>query len=235
MIVVNVSKSHLIMNLHSFLARVYHTAGLSEKASSEVMKLARETLTPEDEATISVVSKTRVDALRRARRIICAVEEREENKAKVSRVIALRGFKGKIEEELSGLLNQFINLIDSSFLAHPTSEPSRILFLKMKADYCRYLAEIQKMTVSQVQSAYVQAYDAARQSLGPAHPLRTGIALNYSVFHYEIVGNHDNAIQIAKNAYDEGNTAAKSLPIDEKEDAMEVLNLIASNIKNWTS
>lgn len=223
------------MNQHSFLARVYHTAGLTEKAVSEVMKLIHETLTPEDEATISVVTKTRVDALRRARRIICAVEEREENKAKVSRVLALRGFKGIIEEELAGLLNNFISAIDNSFIHNPTSEPSRILFLKMKADYCRYLAEIQRMSVPQVQAAYTQAYDAAKQSLGPAHPLRTGIALNYSVFHYEIVGNHDNAIQIARIAYDEGISAAKSLPVDEKDDAMEVLNLINSNIKNWAA
>ncbi|OHS93807.1 14-3-3 protein [Tritrichomonas foetus] len=224
------------MNLHSFLARVYHTAGLTTKAADEVSKLAvtRETLTPEDEATVSVVTKSRVDQLRRARRIICVVEEREENKGKVNRVIALRGFKSKIEEELAGLLTQFISSIDNAFLSHPTSEPSRILFLKMKADYCRYLAEIQRMQVQQVQAAYVAAYEAARTSLGPAHPLRTGIALNYSVFHYEIVGNKDAAIQIAKMAYEEGSNAAKSLPIDEKDDALEVIHLIQTNLKNWT-
>ena len=224
------------MNIHSFLARVYHTAGNETKAAEEVAKLStvRENLTPEDEATVSVVTKGRIDQLRRARRILCVVEEREENKAKVNRVLALRGFKSKIEEELAGLLNQFISSIDNAFLQHPTSEPARILFLKMKADYCRYLAEIQRMPVNQVQAAYVAAYDAARNSLGPAHPLRTGIALNYSVFHYEIVGNKDAAIQIAKMAYEEGNSAAKSLPPEEKDDAMEVINLIATNLKNWT-
>jgi hypothetical protein len=103
----------------------------------------------------------------------------------------------------------------------------------MKADYCRYLAEIQRMQVQQVQAAYVTAYDAARTALGPSHPLRTGIALNYSVFHYEIVGNKDAAIQIAKMAHDEGVNAAKALPADEKDDAMEVINLIATNLRNW--
>ena len=223
------------MNKHSFLARVYHTASLNTKAVEEVSKLSvsRENLTPEDEATVSVVTKAKIDSLRRARRIITVVEEKEENKGKVNRVIALRSFKSKIEEELSSLLNQFINSIDNSFLLRPTSEPSRILFLKMKADYCRYLAEINKMNVQQVQNAYVQAFDAARQSLGPAHPLRTGIALNYSVFYYEILNNHDAAIQIAKLAYEEGASAAKSLPVDEKDDAMDVINLIASNLKSW--
>lgn len=223
------------MNRHSFLARVYHTAGLTAKASDEVAQLAvsQKALTPEDEATVSVVTKARVDQLRRARRITSVVEEREENKGKVNRVIALRGFKSKVEEELAGLLTTYIRNIDSAFLKHPTSEPSKILFLKMKADFCRYLAEIQRMPAEKVQEAYVQAYDAARASLGAAHPLRTGIALNYSVFYYEIVGNKDTAVQIAKAAHDEGVNAARTLPPEEKDDAMEILNLIATNLKNW--
>lgn len=224
------------MNTHSFLARVYHTAGLETKAAKEVEKLAQLRdikLTPEDEATVSVVTKGRIDQLRRARRIIEVVEEREENKGKVNRVIALRGFKSKIEEELANLLNQFISSIDNAFLVNPTSEPARILFLKMKADYCRYLAEIKRMKVQDVQQAYVTAYDAAMSSLGPAHPLRTGIALNYSVFHYEILDNKDAAIQIAKIAYENGIQAAKSLPDEERDDALEVINLISTNLKNW--
>lgn len=223
------------MNKHSFLARVYHTAGLTSKAADEVSKLAayRDQLTPEDEATVSVVTKARIDQLRKARRIIQVVEEREENKGKVNRVIALRDFKSKIEDELANLLNQFIASIDNAFLTRPTSEPSRILFLKMKADYSRYLAEIYKMNITAVQAAYVQAFESARQSLGPAHPLRTGIALNYSVFYYEILGNHEAAINIAKIAHDEGASAAKVLQQEDKEDAMEVINLIAQNLKSW--
>ena len=73
------------MNKHSFLARVYHTAGLTTMAADEVRKLAmcRDPLTPEDEATVSVVTKARIDSLRKARRIIMLVEEREDNKGKV--------------------------------------------------------------------------------------------------------------------------------------------------------
>jgi hypothetical protein len=52
---------------HSFLALVYHTAGLSAKASEEVGQLAslRDPLSPEDEATVKVATKARVDQLRR--------------------------------------------------------------------------------------------------------------------------------------------------------------------------
>ena len=224
------------MNKHSFLARVYHTAGLTAKAADEVKKLAycRDPLTPEDEATVSVVTKARIDSLRKARRIIMLVEEREDNKGKVNRVIGLRTFKTRIEEELGTLLNDFIANIDGAFLAHPTSEPSKILFLKMKADYSRYLAEINRMNVQTVQAAYAAASEAARQALGPAHPLRTGIALNFSVFYYEILQNHDAAINIAKVAQDEAVSAAKVLPQEERDDAMEVINLISQNLKTWT-
>jgi hypothetical protein len=225
----------MTMNRHSFLARVYHTAGLSAKASDEVGQLAasREPLTPEDEATVSVVTKARIDQLRRARRILLAVEEREENKGRMARVTALHRLKERVETDLSALLTQYIGSIDSAFLVRPTSEASRVLFLKMKADYSRYLAEIGRMPSQQVQAAYVTAYDIARSTLGAAHPLRTGIALNYSVFHFEIAGSKDAAFQIAKIAHDEGIAAVKTLAADEKEDAMEVLNLIATNLRNW--
>jgi 14-3-3 protein epsilon len=218
------------MNRHSFLARVYHTAGLSAKASDEVAQLAtaREPMTTEDEATVSVVTKARLDQLRR---IICAVEEHEENKGKANRVAALRQLKVRIEGSLAEILNQYIASIDSAFIARPTSEASRILFLKMKADYSRYLAEIQRVQPAAVQAAYVVAYGAA---LGAAHPIRTGIALNYSVFHYEIAQNRETAVEIAKAAHAEGMGAVKALQADEREDAMEVLNLIAANLKNWS-
>jgi hypothetical protein len=223
------------MNRHSFLARVYHTAALSAKASDEVGELAsaRDPFTPEDEATVSVVTKARVDQLRRARRILLAVDEREENKGRMARVTALRRLKERVEGDLATLLTQYIGSIDSAFLVHPTSEASRVLFLKMKADYSRYLAEMQRMPPQQVQAAYVTAYDVARSTLHAAHPLRTGIALNYSVFHFEIAGSRDAALQIAKAAHDDGIAAVKIMPPDEKEDAMEVLNLIATNLRNW--
>jgi 14-3-3 protein epsilon len=224
------------MNPHSFLARIYHTAGLSAKASDEIGQLAsiREPLTAEDEATVSVVTKARVDQLRRARRILLAVEEREENKGRTARVAALRQLKDRVEGDIANLLTQYIGGIDGAFLVRPTSEASRVLFLKMKADYLRYLAEIQRAPAQQVQAAYVTAYEAARAGLGAAHPLRTGIALNYSVFHFEIAGSKDAALQIAKAAHDEGVAAVKTVPPDEKEDAMEVLNLIATNIRTWS-
>ena len=64
--------------------------------------------------------------------------------------------------------------------------------MKMKGDYYRYLAEVaneenKKSVVDKSHKAYEEATEVADE-LDPTHPVRLGLALNYSVFHYEIEG-----------------------------------------------
>ena len=93
----------------------------------------------------------------------------------------------------------------------------------MKGDYHRYLAEFQdadaKKVLARVPSdpqasshratppqasaeAARVSYDAAQgvatQSLAPTHPIRLGLALNFSVFYYEILNSPDRACHLAK-------------------------------------
>ena len=52
--------------------------------------------------------------------------------------------------------------------------------------------------VSQSQSAYQEAFDIAEKDMPPTHPIRLGLALNYSVFFYEIINAPDRACDLAK-------------------------------------
>ena len=46
--------------------------------------------------------------------------------------------------------------------------------------------------------AYERATESAKEGMQPTHPIRLGLALNFSVFYYEIQNSPDKACQLAK-------------------------------------
>lgn len=52
-------------------------------------------------------------------------------------------------------------------------------------------------------AAYEQASSIANVELPPTHPIRLGLALNFSVFYYEIMASPDKACNLAKQAFDD--------------------------------
>ena len=53
--------------------------------------------------------------------------------------------------------------------------------------------------VSKSKDAYQEAMDEAKGgNMQPTHPIRLGLALNFSVFYYEIADSHDKACSMAK-------------------------------------
>ena len=53
-------------------------------------------------------------------------------------------------------------------------------------------------TTENSQKAYQDAFDIARAKMQPTHPIRLGLALNFSVFYYEIINSPDRACHLAK-------------------------------------
>ena len=77
-----------------------------------------------------------------------------------------------------------------------------------KGDYHRYLAEFaasdkRKSSADKSLEAYKAATDIAQTDLAPTHPIRLGLALNFSVFYYEILNSPDQACHLAKQAFDD--------------------------------
>jgi len=110
----------------------------------------------------------------------------------------------------------------------------------MKGDYHRYLAEFQKDDKRKESSyaaldAYGRASSIADNELEPTHPIRLGLALNFSVFHYEIMSSPDQACQLAKQAFDDAIAELDTLSEESYKDSTLIMQLLRDNLTLWTS
>ena len=110
----------------------------------------------------------------------------------------------------------------------------------MKGDYYRYLAEFKtgaerKEAAENTLSAYKSAQDIANVELAPTHPIRLGLALNFSVFYYEILNSPDRACNLAKQAFDEAIAELGTLGEESYKDSTLIMQLLRDNLTLWTS
>lgn len=111
-------------------------------------------------------------------------------------------YKDKIETELQTVCKDVLDLLDSNLLKNSHNPEAIVFFQKMKGDYYRYLGEFmqgedRKAVIDSAQDSYKLAGEAA-EHLKTTHPIRLGLALNYSVFYYEILNSPDLACKLAK-------------------------------------
>lgn len=69
----------------------------------------------------------------------------------------------------------------------------------------------------------------------PTHPIRLGLALNFSVFYYEILNSPDRACHLAKQAFDDAIAELDSLSEESYRDSTLIMQLLRDNLTLWTS
>ena len=79
-----------------------------------------------------------------------------------------------------------------------------------------------------------QATDKAAE-LAPTHPIRLGLALNYSVFLYEVQAKNDEACGLAKQAFDDAIAELDTLDEESYKDSTLIMQLLRDNLTLWTS
>lgn len=79
------------------------------------------------------------------------------------------------------------------------------------------------------------ATDVAQTELTPTHPIRLGLALNFSVFYYEILSSPDRACHLAKQAFDDAIAELDSLSEESYRDSTLIMQLLRDNLTLWTS
>ena len=71
--------------------------------------------------------------------------------------------------------------------------------------------------------------------LAPTHPIRLGLALNYSVFLYEVQQKSDEACNLAKQAFDDAIAELDTLDEESYKDSTLIMQLLRDNLTLWTS
>jgi len=227
-----------------FLARLSEQAERYDEMSAKMKQVAEldVELSIEERNLLSVAYKNVVGSRRASLRIISSIERKEESRGKTDHLAKAREYRKKVEKELSDICSNILELLEKHLI--PTSEASKqvesqVFYYKMKGDYHRYLAEstsgdIRTGAADLALAAYKSAQTVA-QSLDATNPIRLGLALNYSVFHYEIMNAPDEAIKLAKDAFDNAIEMLENLPDESYKDSTLIMQLLRDNITLWTT
>merc|ERR1712178_125604 len=141
----------------------------------------------------------------------------------------------KVEGELDKICNTILKLI-----AKASGGESKVFYQKMKADYYRYIAEYKdgdekSKAAESARQAYAAAQEVAEKDLAVTHPIRLGLALNYSVFQYEVLSNPDEACKMARTAFEDAIAELDNVAEDSYKDSTLIMQLLRDNLTLWTS
>jgi len=208
---------------------------MKEYMNMAVSKKSGDELTVEDRNLLSVAYKNSVSQLRTAFRTLGY--EQGSDLADAAR----EAYQNKIAGELFACIADVEEKVVNKFTKGPEAgtQPELLVFMhKMAGDYNRYGAEITEGDQKEQFSAKAkEAYQRATDCLADmpsTNPIRLGLALNRSVFFYEIYEEKQQAHDMAQQAFDEAIEELDKLEEEEYRDATLIMQLLKDNLALWS-
>lgn len=199
-----------------------------------------EAMGAEERNLFSVAYKNVVGTRRSAWRILSSLENKEDETGKE----LCKTYRDEIEKELKKICQEVVALLDDHVLPNiqksdfedDQKEETRVFFEKMKGDYYRYMAEAlsgddKDECADKAKEAYEHAH---KNTLDELNPVRLGLALNFSVFYYEILKKPEMATELAQKAFDEAVPKLESDDNSKNKDATLILQLLRDNLTLWS-
>ncbi|KAF6775356.1 hypothetical protein AHF37_05411 [Paragonimus kellicotti] len=223
------------------LLHIARTAETTERFTdmAAAMKLLTEQKKPlgnEERNLFSVAYKNVVGARRSAWRVVSSIKMKhpDDEKSPINELL------WTIESELEAVCNEVLDLLQNHLISNETTDDGLVFYHKMKGDYFRYLAEVQtgdkrKESVEKSHQAYKEATDKANAVLSETHPIRLGLALNFSVFYYEIQNDPEKACELARKAFEDAISRLDQIQNESYKDSTLIMQLLRDNLTLWQS
>jgi 14-3-3 protein epsilon len=225
-----------------YLARLAELAERYEDMAKYMTTVSRmqQELTVEERNLLSVAYKNAVGSRRGSWRTVSTHEQKEQAKGNAESATNAQTYRKKVESELVEICHAILSLLDENLIPGSTNGESKVFFYKMKGDYFRYIAEVataeEKAHASEeAHKSYKEAMNVAQSELPVTHPIRLGLALNFSVFHYEVLVNPDEACKMAKQAFEDAIAELDNVSEDTYKDSTLIMQLLRENLQLWTS
>lgn len=224
-----------------FMARISEQAERYEDMVEYMRRVAKmpDELNLDERNLLSVAYKNAVGSRRSAWRAVHGSEQREGAMGgpEVAQMIA--DYRVKVESELNSKCFDIIDILNSDLIPKSSTNEAVVFYRKMKGDYHRYVAEfasgdLHANHAREAEAAYREATAAATE-LPAANPIRLGLALNYSVFFNEVLGDAAQACLLAKTAFDDAVGVMDSLDDESARDSAQIMQLLRDNLTLWSA
>ena len=122
-------------------------------------------------------------------------------------------------------------------MATATDASAKAFFLKMIGDYYRYIAESAKDSrLDKCKTDALKAYDDANNVIGElnaCNSIRLGLALNFSVFYYEVMQDTTKACELGEKALQDALDKLDDCDEEMFRDAQSIIELLRENLSLW--
>ena len=208
------------------------------KYCDEMIKLCDEPLNIDQIKIILASNSLYINQLRKSQRgLVKLLMEEKEAKNLIYEI------KENKEKAIIDRCDRFIKLINEDILPkNILSNEHHALFLKTKADYYRYLAEVthdHDLFINKQNALYfyMEAKNLTK-NLDNLNAIKLDIALNYSVFLNEIMNKRINSYFAAKEAVfnalsDLKNCTEAELAAEEMRDSLICIEILNRNVEDW--
>merc|ERR1711920_422033 len=188
----------------------------------ETVGKSQEELSVEERNLLSVAYKNAVGSRRAAWRIITSVEQKEKSKGNEEQSKWAKEYCSKVEEELQSICGKILKLLNDNLITKASTGESKVFYHKMKA-------------ANSAKEAYEEAQKVAEKDLVVTHPIRLGLALNFSVFQYEVLQQPEEACKMARTAFEDAIAELDNVAEDSYKDSTLIMQLLRDNLTLWTS